>query len=155
MWWMVVLAAAGCSSTYMPATRFAAVEPGLYRGGQPTARQLGWLRELGVGTVISLRSEDTHAVKAEADVARALGMRFVHVPFSGVSTPEPALLHRVVDAMRDTGAGAVYVHCHVGRDRTSLVVALYRVWVDHWSAEDAWQKESRDFGHRGWPWFRG
>jgi hypothetical protein len=31
----------------------------------------------------------------------------------------------------------VFVHCQAGKDRTGLVVAVYRILVDGWSVEDA------------------
>jgi hypothetical protein len=73
-------------------------------------------------------------------------MRFVHVPMSGLFRLEAAYLLRAIDAIR-TG-GRVYVHCHVGRDRTSLVVALQRVLLEGWDAKSAWQHDAVAFGYR-------
>jgi protein tyrosine/serine phosphatase len=130
-------------------TRFAQVTPQLYRGGQPSRDQLALLRDLGVRTVINLR-DTPGAVASERAQAEALGLTFRNFPFSGLSRPDPDQLRAIVAAMQQPGDGAVYVHCHQGRDRTSLVVALYRVWVDHWDAQTAWQREADDFGHGGW-----
>jgi protein tyrosine/serine phosphatase len=138
--------------TTMP-VRFAQVGPRLYRGGQPSEAQLAELYARGVRTVICLRSE--HDVVAnESAAAGRLGMRFLNFGFSGFHDPDPALLHKIVAAMQDGGDGAVYVHCRAGRDRTSLVVALYRVWVDAWAPGEAWRREADDYGHGGWQhWF--
>lgn len=131
-------------------TRFAQVTPALYRGGQPTAAQLGLLHALGVRTVINLR-DTPDAVAAERAQAESLGMTFLNFPFSGLSRPDPTQLKAIVAAMQAPGnGGAIYVHCQQGRDRTSLVVALYRVWVDGWDATTAWQREATDYGHGGW-----
>jgi hypothetical protein len=46
------------------------------------------------------------------------------------------------------GGGQVYVHCHVGRDRTSLVIALERVLLEGWDAAAAWQHDAVAFGYR-------
>jgi protein tyrosine/serine phosphatase len=40
------------------------------------------------------------------------------------------------------------VHCDNGSDRTSLAVALYRVEVEGWDPQRAWQAEALDYGHR-------
>jgi protein tyrosine/serine phosphatase len=130
-------------------TRFAQVSARLYRGGQPNEAHLPLLYQLGVRTVVSLRDEGESDRAAEARAAARLGMRFLHFPFSGLEAPDPALLHRIVAAIYDNEDGAVYVHCHAGRDRTSLVVALCRVWVEGWAPDYAWQREARDFGHSG------
>jgi hypothetical protein len=46
------------------------------------------------------------------------------------------------------------VHCHVGRDRTSLVIALARVVCEGWAAADAWQHDAVAFGYRRNLWHR-
>ncbi|MGZ3426943.1 MAG: fused DSP-PTPase phosphatase/NAD kinase-like protein [Polyangia bacterium] len=127
--------------------RFAQVTPSLYRGGQPTAAQLGLLRELGVRTIVVL-ADDPPVVRAETEAATHLGLTVHSHPFSGLSEPDPALLRRVVDELRVAGS-PVYVHCRRGRDRTSLVMALYRVWVQGWDPAEAWRREALDFGHGG------
>jgi protein tyrosine/serine phosphatase len=132
-------------------TRFTQVAEGIYRGGQPTARQLQLLHDLGVRTVINLRESNVSAEEADA---QRLGMRFLHFPFSGLSQPDGALLDRIVQAI-DPSGGAVYVHCKEGRDRTSLIIALYRVLRQGWAADTAWQSEAVAFGHRSWPFMRG
>jgi protein tyrosine/serine phosphatase len=126
--------------------RFHQLAPGVYRGGQPTERDLLLLRSLGVHTVVNLRRGSSVAIERAA--AERLGMRFVHVPWAGASTPPEAELRQIIDVMRE---GGVYVHCKHGRDRTSLVAATYRVWVDGWPAERAWREEAERYGFRaGW-----
>jgi protein tyrosine phosphatase (PTP) superfamily phosphohydrolase (DUF442 family) len=123
--------------------RFARVGPGLYRGGQPSRRDLRLLRALDVRTIIDLRRGRSDGERAAAEQA---GLRFLSFPLDGTSTPSRSELDPIVEAMR---AGNVYVHCKAGRDRTSLVVALYRVRVDGWPPDRAWQSEARAFGHHG------
>ncbi len=127
--------------------RFGVVREGLYRGGQPSERHLALLRTLGVETIIDLRYGAAHRERA---AARRLGMSFVHLPFNGVIGVGRPRLVRIVDAIRT--AGRVYVHCHVGRDRTSLAIALYRVLVDGWDPKMAWQREAIDYGYVRFPW---
>ncbi|MCU1281704.1 MAG: hypothetical protein JWM53_5250 [bacterium] len=130
-------------------TRFAQVSPRLYRGGQPTAAQLAQLHALGIRTIISLRDAPRAAAAERAEVEQ-LGMKFLSFPFSGLTEPDPAQLRAIVAAMRDDAVGPAYVHCKQGRDRTSLAVALYRVWVEAWQPDVAWRQEADDYGHAGW-----
>jgi len=130
-------------------TRFQQVGPQLYRGGQPTAAHLLALRALGVHTIINLR-DTPGAVATERADAERLGLRFLNFPFSGLSNPDPKQLREINAALIDPTNGSVYVHCREGRDRTSLVVALYRVWHDGWPPEMAWHHEADDYGHGGW-----
>ena len=125
--------------------RFAKVRDGLYRGGQPTVRHLELLHALGVQTIVNLRLGDRTARVEEAAAAK-LGMRTVHVPFSGLFHVDPKFLLHAIDAIRD--GGTVYVHCQLGRDRTSLVIALERVLLEGWEAAKAWEHDALTFGYR-------
>jgi len=125
--------------------RFAQVREGVYRGGQPTLRHLEALQKLGVRTVISLRRESRRLWQEERRHAEQLGMRWLRFPFYGVFGADVAFLR---DILREMGQGAVYIHCKHGRDRTSLLVALYRVWFEKWHPEEAWKLEVLDFGYQ-------
>jgi protein tyrosine/serine phosphatase len=146
---LVVTAALALAELQGPTgpARFSVVRDGFYRGGQPTAHHLELLHALGVTTIVDLRYGGSAAEEAEA---RRLGMHFVRFPFSGLVVTDHQSLERIVDAIR--GGGRVYVHCRQGRDRTSLVVALYRVLVDRWDASVAWQREAVGYGYVRWPW---
>jgi len=127
--------------------RFAQMTPMLYRGAQPTPSQLAALRDLGVKSIVSF-VDDSAVVRAEVAAAAPLGLDVHNYPFSGLEAPNPALLRHIIDSMREM-KGPIYIHCRLGRDRTSLIAALYRVWVQGWDPVVAWQREARDFGHRG------
>ncbi len=47
-----------------------------------------------------------------------------------------------------TPADPIYVHCEHGKDRTGLVIALYRMRADGWSQEQA-AAEMKEMGHTG------
>jgi protein tyrosine/serine phosphatase len=124
--------------------RFAVVAPGLYRGGHPGYDDLEALHVLGVRDVISLRRERRSLSREEKGHAHALGMHFHHFPFYGVFGAHPLFLDKILAEMRK---GGVYIHCKNGRDRTSLLIALYRVRFEGWDPETAWKSEVLGFGH--------
>ncbi len=126
--------------------RFAVVRDGLYRGGQPTSHHLALLRACGVDTIVDLRLPD-RALRDEAAEAARLGLRFVSRPFTGLARVDGDFLTSVVNAIRS--GGHVYVHCNLGRDRTSLVIALSRVLLDGWAAPKAWEHEAVAYGYKG------
>ena len=70
-------------------------------------------------------------------------MRFLHYPFYGVFGADEMFLVGIVEEIRK---GGVYVHCKHGRDRTSLLVALYRVVHEGWEPKRAWQLEAIEYG---------
>lgn len=129
--------------------RFAEVTPRLYRGGQPDPDDLEQLYALGVRTIIDLRREKGGLRRAEQAYAEQLGIRFVDFPFYGVFGADAEFLDSILVEMAGGGMqdGAVYVHCKNGRDRTSLVVALYRVAYEGWDQDVAWQEEVLEYDH--------
>jgi len=134
--------------------RFARVNDRIYRGGQPSALHLEELRAAGVTTIIDLRAEQLTTLRDEARAVERLGMEFVHFAFNGLRNADDAFLRRVLSAMRDEAHGRVYVHCKLGRDRTSLMVALYRVIEEGWDPAVAWRREALAYGHRPFLFFR-
>lgn len=127
---------------------FARVDARLYRGGDPSAEDLARLRALGVTRVVDLRRGGLGSRNAERAAAHELGMEYIEYPFYGIFGVEPGFLDGLLAELQRDDGGAIYVHCSNGRDRTSLVVALYRVVVDGWDPEAAWQSEALDRGHR-------
>lgn len=123
--------------------RFSQVADGIYRGGQPDPSSLERLRELGVDTVVSLRRERRHISRRERSYALELGMRFLHFPFYGVFGADDLFVMNIVEEVKRRN---VYVHCKHGRDRTSLIIALYRVMEERWDPEEAWQREAIAYG---------
>ena len=127
--------------------RFAMVTPSLYRGAAPSADDLELLRALGVTKVVDLRRESLGARRTEHAEARRLGLEYVERPFYALFGTDLAFLDRVIADLRADDGGAVYVHCGSGEGRTSLVVALYRLVHEGWSAELAWEREAIAYGY--------
>lgn len=123
---------------------FHIVNERLYRGGQPT--QLGFqsLAKMGVKTVLNLREPDARS-QAEKKMVEAAGMKYVNVPFYGISTPTTAQVEKALSVLNDKDSGTVFVHCRRGSDRTGTVIACYRVSHDGWKNEKALH-EARSLG---------
>lgn len=134
--------------------RFDQVDSRLYRGAQPDAAGLRRLRDLGVATVINLRSERDAIRLDEQRLVESLGMRYVSLPIKDGNfftrariVPEDVI--RKFFAVMDAAAGPVFVHCRRGADRTGALVALYRIARHGWSNERAYE-EARAAGMRSW-----
>jgi hypothetical protein len=72
------------------------------------------LQAMGVKTIISV-----DGAEPEVELARARGMRYIHLPvgYNGFEEQRRLQLARATrDAMRD---GAVYIHCHHGKHRSA------------------------------------
>lgn len=131
----------------VPISRFMQVGPGLYRGGQPDRAGFERLRDLGIRTVVSFRTEAD-----ERALVEALGMTYVHIPVSfrllGGDMPDQAVA-RFFEVVDNPGRGPVFFHCRRGADRTGAFAALYRVVRQQWSIERAY-REAREVGMRWW-----
>lgn len=111
---------------------FGQVTATLWRGAQPSRQGLEQLKRMGVTTVINLRGES----EAEADTVRALGLKYVYLPFEPIGAPEHAATLAFLRAVADPEAGVIYFHCYHGADRTGMLAACYRIAMQGWS-EDA------------------
>ena len=123
---------------------FHQVNDHVYRGAQPTDQGFQSLAKLGVKTIVDLREAGDRST-SERSLAEADGMRYVTIPFQGMSAPSPANVAKVLALFDDASAGPVFVHCRRGADRTGTVVACYRIAHDGWDNRKALQ-EAKGFG---------
>jgi hypothetical protein len=118
----------------------AEVEPGVWRGGQPTEAGWLWLQEQGVKSVVKL---DTLG-EGNDSPARELGMTVSCYPINFCeqvcTRPRPCQLEQAVQHIHS----GTYIHCKHGQDRTGLAVACYRL-KEGWSKKDA-EKEMMQHG---------
>jgi tyrosine-protein phosphatase SIW14 len=141
---LVVGLLASCATSQKPAhgvPNLAQVKPGIWRGGQPTAEGWQYLKSLGVHTSIKLNPVS----EASDDLAASNGFTVVYLPITlaqqTIGKPNSNNLYAAVSAMTN----GTFVHCLRGQDRAGLAVGAYRVRVDHWTKDAAYQ-EMADHG---------
>jgi protein tyrosine/serine phosphatase len=141
--------------------------PGLFRGARPSESALEFLKFLGVKTVVDLQGGDKldsslgwiapyvepgekeSWITYERNLANSLGMNFLNVPLNSldqITVNEGTQIGKLLRFMSDPKNQPVYVHCEHGKDRTGLVVALYRVYYQNWSRRSAYN-EMIQMGH--------
>lgn len=110
---------------------FHMVSQDLYRGAQPTAAGVRQLKDMGIKTIVNLRS--FHSDKGKiGDVA----IGYEHISIK-VWHPKEEEFIRFLKIVTDKEKAPVFVHCRRGADRTGLMCAVYRVAVCGWSKESA------------------
>jgi len=124
--------------------RFQKVAEGLYRGGQPTREGFEALRRMGIKTIVNLRAEHD-----EQALVKELGMNHVHIPLNSADRIPEEAIQTFLRVLADRGDQPVFVHCMRGADRTGVMVGLYRIAYEGWSADKAYE-EARDLGMRWW-----
>lgn len=120
---------------------FGQVTPNLFRGAQPEADGYKTLEAMGVSIVI-----DMSGSKSEQRVVEKLGMQYVSMPWDAHS-PSDEILARFLRVIHDNPDKKIFVHCHIGVDRTGMAIASYRM-AKGWSAHDA-MREMQLFGFSG------
>jgi tyrosine-protein phosphatase SIW14 len=118
----------------------------LYRGAQPSGEGLQQLKELGIKTIVNLRS--FHSDRAEIGDT---GLGYEHIYMKTWHAEEEEVV-RFLKIVTDPNRIPVFVHCQRGADRTGTMCAIYRVAVQGWSKEEAIEEMTKGgFGfYSGW-----
>ena len=118
----------------------------LYRGAQPTKEGMKQLKEIGIKTIVNLRS--FHSDRGEIGDT---GLSYEHIFMKTwhAEDKEVALFLKIVTDPNRTPA---FVHCQRGADRTGTMCAIYRVAVQGWSKDEAIKEMTKGgFGfYTGW-----
>jgi uncharacterized protein (TIGR01244 family) len=131
--WAAAMKAEGLSNFYKVSDR-------LYRSAQPTREGMRKLKELGIKTVVNLRS--FHSDRRKLGNA---ALAYEHI-YMKAWHPEEKEIVRFLRLVSNETNGPVLVHCQHGADRTGTMCAVYRVAVQGWTKEEA-LKEMREGGY--------
>ena len=120
----------------------------LYRGGQPTEAGLEQLAKLHIKTVVNLRDDDERG-HTEGTAVVAAGLRYFNLPLSSFNRPGNDRVAEILSIINAPENQPVFVHCKRGSDRTGVIVAIYRIAHDGWTADQA-KQEAGHFGLGFW-----
>ena len=115
---------------------FGRVTGNLYRGGQPSLDGFNTLRAMGVGMVVNFREEPGETATEKREV-ESLGIKYVGIPWSATHKPTTAQVLEFLDLVRANPNTRIFVHCRRGADRTGVMIAAYRISVEHEPVPDA------------------
>jgi tyrosine-protein phosphatase SIW14 len=115
---------------------FGRVTENLYRGGQPAADGFKELHAMGVGIVVDFREEPTEMATEKREV-ESLGMKSVRIPWNASHEPSSAQIVEFLDLVRANPDTKLFVHCRRGADRTGVMIAAYRIAVEHKTVAEA------------------
>lgn len=129
----LILALASCCLAAPPASlpHVKQVDEHLYRGGQPSNKELKALQTVGVKAIIDLRGAGERS-KREEQTVEALGMKYYSVPLRPMAAPTDKQVALLLSLIADSNNWPVFIHCERGKDRTGTVIACYRISHDGW-----------------------
>ncbi len=107
------------------------IDVNVYRSAQPTVEGFKNLEKLGIKTVINLR-----AVHSDKDETAGLNLRCEDISFKSWH-PEQEDIIKFIKIIQNKENGPFLIHCQHGADRTGMMSAIYRMYVQGWTKEDA------------------
>ena len=122
------------------------VSDDLYRGAQPSVEGMQQLKELGIKTIVNLRS--FHSDRGEIGDT---GLSYEHI-YMKTWHAENKEVVRFLKIVTDPNRTPAFVHCQRGADRTGTMSAIYRVAVQGWRKDEAIEEMTKGgFGfYSGW-----
>ena len=130
----------------IPIQRFIEVTPDIFRGAHPSDQGLKILAEEGLKSDIDLENI-SNVVSAEQGFTSSDGLLFLGQPMSGHLSPDNQEVDHILALLNDSSNYPVFIHCKYGEDRTGLIVGLYRVFTQNWTASDAYKEMIKNGFH--------
>jgi len=123
----------------------ALIETTVACSGAITPEVVPKIKTMGFVSIINLResSEPGANVEAEEVAAKAVGLRYYHIPFNGQS-PDPQAAAEFLDAITAPGSEPAFIHCS-GGNRAAAMWLIKKLVIDHWDEEQA-EKEAKQLG---------
>jgi uncharacterized protein (TIGR01244 family) len=112
--------------------------------GAITPEAVPEIKKMGFVSIVNLRlsTEPGAQVEQEEAAARAVELRYFHVPFDG--KPNPKAAEEFLNAITSKGAEPAFIHC-AGGNRAATMWLIKRLAVDHWDVDRA-TKEAAALG---------
>jgi protein tyrosine/serine phosphatase len=127
------------------------VTPFLYRGHDPSTKEIKALHDLGIKTIVSLR---TNPQSRKRRLCQKLGMDWVLIKTGVFLTPTFSQLDEFRAIVNDPASHPCYVCCEIDMDRTSVYIGAYRMVDQNWTAEQMRDELEHHHPKRWWPTFR-
>lgn len=134
---------------------------GVYRGARPLdLNEMQTLSNLGIKSILNIQGGDMNSslwkliswnepgekpeyIAAEKAVATQLNIGFKNIPLNSldpVTVDEDKRIDQAIEFLHNPNNQPVYIHCEHGKDRTGLVVALYKIKYEGMSVEAAYNE---------------
>ena len=126
---------------------FGKVNDHIYRGGQPEGDAYRQLVDLGVKTILDLRGDADEGARSAAESA---GLKYINLPLGKKEYPQADAAASFIEAVNNQENWPVFTHCAGGRHRTGAMIAVYRMSVDKWTVDQAYDEMKQYDFYTSW-----
>lgn len=148
-----------------PQGLYAGAHPGLQGGitnvashlsgrKQALADRVAFLRQKGVKTILSLQTAEEEVLwdgqvdfsafvqfeSPEHKAADDAGLKFIRKAWAAWGDKDVAYANDLIAILKDESLRPLYIHCEYGMDRTGVAIGWDRVFVEGWSAKEAFHE---------------
>jgi tyrosine-protein phosphatase SIW14 len=117
----------------VPIRNFSRVSGTVFRGAEPGAEGLQFVRSLGIRTVIDLRKAGDGPTQ-EFDDAVLYQLNYFNINTGYLQVPDHVVAAFLAVTLHPNYQ-PIFVHCNDGIDRTGALIALYLIAVEGWPLE--------------------
>ena len=128
---------------------FAQIDEGIYKGSKPkNDADYRFLRSKHIRYIVDLKFFPV-LYRLEKSKAKEYGIMVIPATINASPIP-PSEKHvrKILCLLSDKRLRPIYLHCSVGRDRTSLIAILYKVYFLGFPREKAWHEMRDEFGFK-------
>jgi tyrosine-protein phosphatase SIW14 len=126
---------------------FGKVNDHIYRGGQPEGDAYRQLVDLGVKTILDLRADADRGARSAAERA---GLKYINLPLEKTKYPQADAAARFIEIVNNKDNWPVFTHCAGGRHRTGAMIAAYRMSMDNWTVDQAYDEMKQYDFYTSW-----
>lgn len=124
---------------------FHIVDNNLWRSSQPNSESIKRMKLHGLKSIINLRGDEQTDIW-EKKLSDSLGIKYFSKPMDATKEQDLNYLKEILSLIEDENNQPVLIHCLGGKDRTGLIVGMYKLKYSDISMEDL-KKEIIMYGH--------
>jgi Tyrosine phosphatase family len=120
--------------------RFAQIDEGVYKGSKPkNDADFRFLQSKHITYILDLKFFPL-LYRLEKNKAKRYGMTMIPATINASPiAPSEKHVNHILCILADKRLRPIYLHCSVGRDRTSLIATLYEINFRGLPPNDAWE----------------